>query len=241
MSKLHANVLAAAERRGDARVRIGLAAVLVIFAVAVVMLIVGGRDTASEAAVVPTAVTETGAIRAVAPEVELEAGTDSPRRVVTIYEDYQCPACKNFEATFGGTLDELRTTGTAAIDYHPIAFLDRMSTTGYSSRAANASVCVAESAIDSWRGFHSAAYAQQPPEGGQGLSDDQLSEIAVAAGAPESVSECISSGRYNDWVESSTHTILGTDVNSTPTVLLNGTLLDLTTPEALSAAVLAIR
>lgn len=234
------NRLAEAEHRRAVWVRVGLTAAVIVFALIVGTVVIAGRDTEPVAGTAPTSVTESGALRAASPDVELAEGTDSPKRVLTIYEDFQCPVCKSFEAAFGPTLDQLRTTGTAAIDYHPISILDRMSTTDYSTRAANASLCVADSSIETWLGFHSAAYELQPAEGGQGLTDGQLTEIATAAGAPETVGECIIGGDHTDWVTSSTQSVLDTNVNATPTVLLNGEPLDLSTPEALSAAVLAI-
>ena len=240
-NKDHKNALAVAEHKRDVLVRIGITAALVVFALVVGFVVLQNRDSNSDAAATPVSVTDTGAIRAVSPEVQLADGTESPRRVVTIFEDFQCPVCKSFEAGFGPILDELRTSGAAAIDYHPIAILDRMSSSNYSTRAANASVCVADSSTETWLAFHESAYAQQPAEGGSGLSDDQLTQIATQSGAPESVGECISSGRYEGWVASSTQSVLDMNVNATPTVLLNGEPLDLTTPEALSAAVLAIQ
>ncbi|KQU01946.1 hypothetical protein ASG56_20720 [Rhodococcus sp. Leaf7] len=233
------NALAEAERRRSVLIRAGITAALVVFALIVGIVVISGRDTPGAAAA-PASVTDTGALRAAEPDVETLGGGQTPTRVLTIYEDFQCPSCRAFEATFGSALDELRTSGAAAIDYHPIAILDRMSTTDYSTRAANASLCVADSSMDNWLRFHSSAYEQQPAEGGAGLTDDQLTEMAVAAGAPETVGECIADGTHTDWVASSTQSVLETNVNSTPTVLLNGEPLQLTTPEALTAAVLAI-
>jgi protein-disulfide isomerase len=240
-SKADRNVLAAAEHKRDVIVRIVLTAIVVVFALVVGIVVIAGRESGGGTGASPSSVTESGAVRAAVADVELAEGTTNPKRVVTIYEDFQCPVCKNFESTFGDALDALRTSGAAAIDYHPIAILDRMSSTDYSTRAANASACVADSSTETWLDFHSAAYTQQPAEGGQGLSDDQLSAIAVQAGASESVGDCISGGRYTDWVASTTQSVLDSGVNATPTVLLNGETLDLTTPADLSAAVLAIQ
>ncbi|MCZ4521740.1 thioredoxin domain-containing protein [Rhodococcus ruber] len=234
------NTLAAAEHRRSIWVRIGVTAALVAFALIVGIIVIASRDSSTQTAAEPTSVTETGALRAASPNVELAEGARSPKRVLTIYEDFQCPVCKNFEATFGSNLDELRTSGIAAIDYHPIAILDRMSSTDYSTRAANASLCVADSSIDTWLGFHSAAYEQQPAEGGSGLTDEELTDMAVAAGAPDTVQDCITGGHYADWVGDSTRSVLETNINATPTVLLNGEPLDLSTPAALDAAVRAI-
>lgn len=234
------NTLAAAEHRRSIWVRVGVTTALVAFALTVGIIVIATRDSSAQTAAAPSSVTETGALRAATPNVELAEGAASPKRVLTVYEDFQCPVCKSFEATFGDTLDNLRTDGIAAIDYHPIAILDRMSSTDYSTRAANASLCVADSSIDTWLGFHSAVYEQQPAEGGSSLSDEQLTDIALAAGAPDTAGDCITGGHYTDWVTDSTQSVLETNINATPTVLLNGEPLDLSTPDALDAAVRAI-
>ena len=62
--------------------------------------------------------------------------------VVTLTEDFQCPVCRNFEQGSGAFLEGLVEHGDITINYRPISFLDRSSTNGYSSRAANAAMCV---------------------------------------------------------------------------------------------------
>lgn len=235
------NSQAQAQRRHDLLVRSVLTAIVVVFAVVVGVVIIARHHKAETPQATPTSVTDTGAIRAASPDVATAAGTTSPKAVLTVYEDFQCPICKNFEAGFGDTIDQLRTSGALAVDYHPISILDRMSSTKYSTRAANASLCVADSSTDTWLAFHKSLYEQQPAEGGSGLTDQQLTDLATEAGAPASVAECITDGRYTDWVASSTQSVLDTGVSGTPTVLLNGEKLTLSTPEALSAAVAAVQ
>ncbi|MFD6062469.1 DsbA family protein [Rhodococcus wratislaviensis] len=229
-----------AQRRHDLLVRGALTAVVVVFAVVVGAVLIARHHTSDTPQATPASVTDTGAIRAVSPSVATAPGTNSPKAVLTVYEDFQCPVCKNFEAGFGDTIDQLRTSGAVAVDYHPISILDRMSSTQYSTRAANASLCVADTGIDNWLAFHRSVYQQQPPEGGSGLTDQQMIDLATAAGAPESVAACITDGRYTEWVASSTQSVLDTGVSATPTVLLNGEPVSLSTPAALAAAVAAI-
>ena len=52
-----------------------------------------------------------------------------PRVVVDMYEDFQCPVCKEFEAADGAALKSWQQAGIAQLVYHPVAFLDRASTT----------------------------------------------------------------------------------------------------------------
>ena len=68
-------------------------------------------------------------------------GTDEPKAVLAIYEDFQCPHCRDFEKTFGPTVAKMVDSGAVAVDYYMVAILNR-SNAGYSSRAANAAYCV---------------------------------------------------------------------------------------------------
>ena len=55
--------------------------------------------------------------------------------------------------------------------YKPVAFLDRASTTNYSSRALDAAAAVVDTAPGSFQAFHDLLYANQPEEGSAGLTD----------------------------------------------------------------------
>ena len=91
-------------------------------------------------------------------------GTDEPKAVLSLYEDFLCPACGNFEKQFGPTVNKLIDTGAVAADYYMVSILDRQGD-GYSTRASNAAYCVADESTDAFRRFHAALYAQQPEEG----------------------------------------------------------------------------
>ncbi|MEK6439219.1 DsbA family protein [Pseudonocardia sp. T1-2H] len=59
---------------------------------------------------------------------------------------FQCPACKAYEQQIGPTIDQLVTDGQAKIVYHPVAYLDRFSSTQYSTRSSQASACAPDAA-----------------------------------------------------------------------------------------------
>src|SRR5436305_12699615 len=90
---------------------------------------------------------------------------------IDIYEDFLCPYCRAFEDEAGETLDGLAADGRAEVVFHPVAFLDRLSTTAYSSRAAAASGAAA--ADGHFRPFARELFAHQPEEGGPGLPDEE--------------------------------------------------------------------
>ena len=94
---------------------------------------------------------------------------------VDLYEDFQCPNCKAFEAESGSTLAQLVADGTVQAHYHGMAFLDTSANDQYSTRALNAAaVVLATAGPDAFQTFHDLLFANQPAEGGSGLTDDQL-------------------------------------------------------------------
>jgi protein-disulfide isomerase len=148
---------------------------------------------------------------------------------LVVYEDFQCPVCKSFEDTDSAMLDKKIADGTLKVEYRPIAFLDSMSSTDYSSRAANASACVRNATdIETWKAYHDLLFEHQPAEQTAGLTDDQLTEYATQAGAKDAtVGSCISDDTYRDWVSSATDASSKAGISGTPTVLLNGENVDL--------------
>ncbi len=157
---------------------------------------------------------------------------------VDIYEDFMCPACGQFEARAGSTLAKLAADGTVTVVYHPIAILDRYSTTEYSTRSAAASAAAAEGG--KFLAFHDALYAQQPPEGGPGLDDAKLIEIGRSVGLTDpAFADAVTKGTYRSWATTVTDAASARGITGTPTVLVAGKKLDQPTPEALTAAVTA--
>jgi protein-disulfide isomerase len=88
--------------------------------------------------------------------------------------------------------------------------------------------------------FHAALFAEQPAEGGPGLSDERLIELAAAAGAAGAeVEDGIRDRLFEDWTRRVTDAASQAGVTGTPTVLIDGAPLDLAeaTPENLAARV----
>lgn len=228
--------LGKSEKRDALFVRLGVVAVLVVIAVGIgTWAVLSNRSSVGEGSQ-PTVATAEGAFRV----TSAPAGTE-PKAVLTVFEDFQCPACQQFEMNFGATLAELAEIPEVAIDYRPIAILDGQSADQYSTRSANASACVAEATAQQgdftiWRDFHDSLYTQQPSEGGAGLSDGQLNRLAQDAGSPN-VNECITNRQYGDWVAQGTSNAASEGVTGTPTVKLNGEQVELSTPDELAARV----
>ncbi len=152
---------------------------------------------------------------------------------ITMYVDYLCPICGQFEATNGDYISSLLENGGTTVDIHPITILDRASQgTKYSTRSANAAACVANYSPNQFYDFHNLLFANQPAENTTGLSDDELVALTVEAGVNEadSIASCITGQQFKAWVANSSARALNgpipnsniDKVTGTPTVLVNG-------------------
>lgn len=175
------------------------------------------------------------AVLAVVVDGGVVTGESSAPVTVTVYADYLCPFCARFEGEVSPWLDEQREAGEVAVDYRPISILDNASSTRYSTRAANAAACVADTSPDSFADVNVALFAAQPPEGGPGLPDEDLVRIAEDAGATD-VEACVADRTFTDWVATVTDQASRDGVTSTPTVLVDGEPVEASL-EAVQAAV----
>ena len=138
------------------------------------------------------------------------------------YDD-MCPACGAFEAANGDELTGLMDEGVARIELRPISFLDEASEgTRYSTRAASAFATVVDSAPDLAWTFHRALYADQPEEGTEGLSDDEIAAIATDSGVPDDVVDRFTEATFEPWVSSVTAEAFDSGVTGTPTITIDG-------------------
>lgn len=177
---------------------------------------------------------------------------------LTIYFDYMCPYCGQFDEINSADLDAMLEEGDVTITYHPVSILDRLSAgSSYSTRSVNATAIVADKSPEHFTAFVTAMYEDQPAEGTSGRSDAEIAEIAESVGVPSDVTATFTdtvSGTFDTqdeeglegtwrtfapWSAAATEQA-GTDVPefSTPTVLINGEpFTDWPQPGALKAAV----
>jgi protein-disulfide isomerase len=170
----------------------------------------------------------------------IPVGDQAAPVTVAIYYDYLCPACGAFEQANGDELDRLVEEGTTNIELRPISFLDGQSQgTQYSTRTANAIATVADGAPEQVWEFHRALYANQPEEGTEGLSDDEIAQIATEAGVPSAIADRFTDGTYEGWVAAATEASAEAGVEGTPTVLVDDEVFegDVYTPGALTEAI----
>lgn len=223
----------AAARKAEARRRNGIIAGAVVAVLVVVVgvgaLVQAGRNSTSGTSATPSNFSGPG-------NTSVVLGQSSAPVTVTVFEDFQCPICQSFEQNVGPTVTSLRDEGKIKVEYRSIAFLDRMSSTNYSTRALNAAACVRDSSPDSYEKFHDLLFTNQPPENTPGLPDSKLIDLAKEAGATD-VASCIKDQQFKDWTVKVTDAASKDGVNGTPTVRVNGQDLVNPSAEQLKAAV----
>jgi protein-disulfide isomerase len=222
---------ARAERRRRNLLAGTVAGIVVLVALVVVIVVQTHRTSTSAAAAVP----------ANAAGTEIVVGSATAPVTVDLYEDFQCPNCKAFEAESGSTLAQLIAAGTVQAHYHGMAFLDTSANDQYSTRALNAAaVVLATAGPDAFQAFHDLLFANQPAEGGSGLTDAQLVDYAGQAGATGSAVQAdIHDLTYGDWVKKATDQASKDGVTGTPTAFVDGTQLADLSAAGMTAAVAA--
>ena len=156
--------------------------------------------------------------------------------VVDAYIDFLCPFCRMFEERSGPTIDALVDRGVITLVYHPLGFLDRLSTTRYSTRAAAAAGCASDGG--QFREYLYVLYEHQPPEGSDGLNDEELVQLGLQCGLGEDFGAGVMSGRYIPWAEYVTAVAIRRGVNATPSVYVDGMGVP-ASAQAVTAAVMA--
>ncbi|UMG91683.1 thioredoxin domain-containing protein [Nocardioides sp. TF02-7] len=205
--------LRAAQAKAEQRRRLlmigGVVAVLVLIAAVVVIATVFNRDKVEAgSAGSPYGVT---------------IGDPEADHEVVIYEDFLCPFCGDLERATADDLEELAADGKVYVEYRPFDLLSGRFG-DYPIRAANAfAVVLEEVGPEEAKRFHDILFANQPAEGSDYPTDDQLVEWAVEAGAEESaVRAGIENLEQEEWVEDATRAAADANVQGTPTVIIDG-------------------
>jgi protein-disulfide isomerase len=231
-----------AQREAEARARRERRRTTAITLVVVVALLLGGAGLygwyathkqpvadaipSTDASVSASASASTGRVYA---PVTITDGTgltigyaDAPN-TVTIYSDFACSHCKDFEGAYGQTLGTLVQAGGIMIDYWPLGTLSEGS-----ARASNAMACAAERDPVFGASLYNALFGNY----GLDWSNDQLISLAtqLKPTLPDGFETCVTSGAHAAWVKTLFPVAkAGPAANGTPAVVVNGTAFDLTT------------
>ena len=139
---------------------------------------------------------------------------------VDLWEDLQCPVCKQFEATNGDYIKRLITEKKATVVYHLLSFIGPESIL-----AANAAACAADEG--KFVQLHAYLYKNQRAENTGAWSNAGLIKAGADAGISSGkFKSCVNKGTYSSWVNNVANDGASKNINSTPTIFVNGKAID---------------
>lgn len=158
----------------------------------------------------------------------LTIGSPEASLVLEEYSDFQCPACKRFhDSIFPVLLSDYIEPGHIAFTYQPLPILDSRGGND-SQKAAEAALCAADQ--DSFWPYHDVLFANQGEINSGRYSENNLVAMANALGLDEKAfSDCLSSDTYSSEVQDMLVDGLGRGIQATPTLVLNGEILEFST------------
>ena len=219
----------AAARRRDQRILLSVVVAFVVLVVAGGILFQAWRTHRSPSAA-PSATASASPV-AITNGRPIPLGSPDAPVTITLYEDFHCPHCADFEEQFGPTITQAQESGAARVELYPMAFIDEGSVT-----AANAMACAAEA------GFGQAYYLGLFANHTLQWSDPQLIDLATkVVGSPptEAFQTCVKRRAHADWVTSINAAADRGGVSQTPTMLINGSEVQIEshTPESLKTMI----
>lgn len=137
---------------------------------------------------------------------------------IDIWEDFQCPFCKDFETAMSSYVEDLVRNKEANVVYHMTSFIGEES-----KNAANAAYCAVEEGR--FIEFHRALYQVQGTENSGIFSKKNLVEIGKRLGITSPTFEsCVNDNKNADTVAKVYASMAKNKVEGTPTVFINGKL-----------------
>jgi hypothetical protein len=146
-------------------------------------------------------------------------GTAGPRRLV-LFEDPQCPYCRQFEETSGGVVGGEIAAGTLGVEYRMRCFLGPESV-----RADNALALAAEA--DRFDELRRELFAAQPPENSGGFTVAELTDLGHRVGMTgQDYVAGLGEARYEPWVIVTERRFQAQDPQGTPAAVFDGRAVD---------------
>ncbi|WP_406860377.1 thioredoxin domain-containing protein [Streptomyces sp. HUAS MG47] len=153
----------------------------------------------------------------------IPTGSADAPSTLSIWEDFRCPACAQFENAFRDTIHELEAEGAIKTEYHLATLIDGNMGGSGSLRAANAAACAQDAG--KFTPYHDVLYMNQPEETDDAFADNaKLIELAAKVEGLDTPAfrSCVENGTHDSWVEKSHEAFRSSAFQGTPSVLLNG-------------------
>ena len=154
------------------------------------------------------------------PEGGVLVGKANAKQNMVLFEDPQCPYCRQFEELNGPLITAALEAGQLAVEYRMRCFLGRESV-----RADNALALAAEAGrFDELR---QVLFAAQPPEGTGGFTIEDLLHLGAREGLTGSdFVSGVREARYEKWVLRREAAYRAEDPQGTPAAWLDGNPID---------------
>ncbi len=150
-------------------------------------------------------------------------GDPNAKVKVLVFEDFQCPICKEFTTNVEPQLDGSTyiTGGQVYYEFMQWPFIDDNSVTKESHQASNASMCALEQGR--FWDYHDMLFANQGTENGGSFNDKRLVAFAQALGLDMTkFNQCFRANTYSTQIEADYQQGVSMGVSGTPTVFVNG-------------------
>lgn len=202
---------------------VSLGSLLVVAAIVIPMINVA-RNPAS-------ATDSTTAITPITPKVFIakvegqHLGDPKAPVKIDVWEDFQCPACRNYSLTVEPqVIANYVDTGKAYYTYHFYPLVDGGSATGESHRSANAALCASDQG-HFWD-YHDILFANWNGENQGSFSDTRLVAFAENLRLDMTTfNQCLQANTYANFISQDMLTGQTAGVQGTPSVFVDGQLL----------------
>ncbi|MEU5719007.1 thioredoxin domain-containing protein [Streptomyces sp. NPDC020403] len=209
-------------RQRRRRTLIVSAAVVGVLALAAVIGLIAanagksGKDSQAGPAVTPSGATGKDGLA-------IQVGADDAPSTLTVWEDFRCPVCAQFENAFRKTITDMADSGRIKVEYHLATIIDGNLGGDGSLRAGNAAACAQD--VGKFAPYHDVLYRNQPAETDDAFGEN--SRLIELAGKVEGLDtpafrSCVQDGTHDSWVQKSDKAFAAGGFQGTPTVLLNG-------------------
>ena len=152
----------------------------------------------------------------------LSLGDPNAPATIDVFEDFQCPACRNFtENTEPLVVQNLVATGKARYVFHNYPFIDDQSARKESDQAANAAMCASEQ--NEFWDMHSILFANWNGENLGAFSDRRLQAMAESIELDmDAFNSCFNANKYEAEIQSDLQLGQEMGVSGTPSIFVNG-------------------
>lgn len=210
-----AAAIRAQQQRQENRKKLGIIAVIVVVLGAIIAAGVwlgGGGSEKDQADAHANITVKAG-------ENSLLMGEDDAPTKVVVYEDFQCPFCREFEMSSRDFLQEYAADGDVQVEYRPFHLLANMP---YSGRALNAFIAVLEADPRKALQLHDTLFDNQPYEQTSGsVTVDDIKGWVEDTGVSDDVVQAAGED-HQQWFDAARKAVDEAGVQGTPTVFVDG-------------------